>query len=129
MIEPSRYSGTPLAAKLGLKEGHRLVLLAAPADFAATLEPLPPVTMTTALGGAADVIVLFCRARRDLEDKLAAAHAALDPAGGMWIAWPKKASKVATDMTEDVVRSSLHSRSFSTAAAARSAGSRLCCTG
>ncbi len=103
------YSGTPLAQKLGIKEGHRVVLLGAPEGFAATLEPLPPVTVTTSLtslrgSAVADVIVLFCRARRELESKLAAAHGKLDPAGGLWIAWPKKASKLATDMTEDVVR-------------------------
>ncbi len=100
----SGYSGTPLAKKLGIKEGHRVVLLAAPDAFAATLEPLPPVVMTTALGAAADVIVMFCRARRELEHQLTAAHAALQPAGGLWIAWPKKAAKLPTDLTEDVVR-------------------------
>lgn len=102
------YSGTPLAQKLGIKEGHRVVLLAAPEAFASTLEPLPPITMTTALAtalrGSADVILFFCRARRDLERAIAGLHTAIHPAGGLWIAWPKRASKIATDMTEDVVR-------------------------
>ena len=98
------YSGTPLAQKLGIKEGHRVVLLDAPETFAATLEPLPPIALASSLRGSADVILLFCRARRDLETQIARLHAALEPAGGLWICWPKKASKIATDMTEDVVR-------------------------
>lgn len=104
------YSGTPLPQKLGIKEGHHVVLLAAPTGFAATLAPLPPVHLSTALGardssdGDVDVLLFFCRARRELESSIARLHAALAPAGGLWIAWPKKAAKLATDMTEDVVR-------------------------
>jgi hypothetical protein len=98
------YSGTPLAQKLGIKEGHRVVLLGAPDGFAAALEPLPPIALATSLRGPCDVILQFCRARRDLETKIESLHAALEPAGGLWICWPKKASKIATDMTEDVVR-------------------------
>ena len=55
-------------------------------------------------GGKADVIVSFHTARRDFERRLPALRAMMEPAAGLWIAWPKKASKVATDMTEDVVR-------------------------
>jgi hypothetical protein len=100
----SGYSGTPLAQKLGVKEGHRVVLLDAPEGFASTLEPLPPIALATSLRGSADVILFFCRARRDLERAIASLHTAIHPAGGLWIAWPKKASRLATDMTEDVVR-------------------------
>jgi hypothetical protein len=99
------YSGTPLAKKLGIKEGHRVVLLGAPAGFAATLEPLPPVIVATSLRGApADVVVLFVTKRAQLEQKLDAVRAAMAPACGFWVAWPKKAAKVATDMTEQTVR-------------------------
>jgi hypothetical protein len=98
------YSGTPLAHKLGIKAGHRVVLLAAPEQFAATLEPLPPIKLASSLRGSADIVVLFCRARAVLEDRIAAIHDKLTPAGGLWVAWPKKAAKIATDMTEDVVR-------------------------
>src|SRR5438105_2897393 len=100
------YSGTPLAQKLGIKEGHRVVLLGAPAGFATTLEPLPPVVVAKALRGAAsaDVVVLFVTRRAELEQKLAGVRAALDPAGGFWVAWPKKASKVPTDITEQTIR-------------------------
>lgn len=104
------YSGTPLPQKLGIKEGHHVVLLHAPAAFAAALAPLPPVHLSTALSARGssdedvDVLLFFCRARRELESSIARLHAALTPAGGLWIAWPKKSSKLPTDMTEDVVR-------------------------
>ena len=98
------YSGTPLAQKLGIKEGHKVVLLGAPAGFATTLEPLPPVTVATALRGTADVIVLFVTERATLERQLARVRKAMAPAAGFWVAWPKKSAKVPTDMTEQVVR-------------------------
>jgi hypothetical protein len=98
------YSGTPLAQKLGIKDGSNVVLLGAPAGFAATLEPLPAASVGTALRGTADVVVLFVKKRAELEKRLATVVEHLDPAGGFWVAWPKKASKVPTDMTEDVIR-------------------------
>ena len=98
------YSGTPLAQKLGIKEGHRVVLLGAPSGFAKALEPLPPVSIGTKLKGPADVIVLFVTARADLEARLDSIREAMDPAAGFWVAWPKKAAKIATDMTEQIVR-------------------------
>jgi hypothetical protein len=97
------YSGTPLPTKLGIKAGHRVVLLDAPAAFASRLAPLPPVTLATTLGPA-DVIVLFTTERAVFERRFDAIVRALDPTGGFWVAWPKRAAKVATDMTEDVVR-------------------------
>ena len=102
---PSGYSGTPLATKLGIGEGHRLILIDEPHDFRALLAPLPPsLTVATALRGRADVVVVFVTARRGLERRIAAAERAIFPDGGCWISWPKRASGVATDMTEDVVR-------------------------
>ncbi len=97
------YSGTPLPKKLGIKEEHRLALLGAPEEV--DLGELPPgVTTVRRVGGKADVIVSFHTARRDFERRLPALRAMMEPAAGLWIAWPKRASKVATDMTEDVVR-------------------------
>jgi hypothetical protein len=98
------YSGTPLAQKLGIKEGHQLVLLGAPDGFARTLEPLPPVKVATALRGTADVVVLFVTKRAELAKKVPSVMKQLAPAGGFWVAWPKKASKVPTDITEDTIR-------------------------
>ena len=100
------YSGTPLAKKLGIKEGHRLVLVNAPEGFVeGELEPLPDdVTILRSVRKPVDVAVLFVTERADLERRLPSLDEALDPAGGLWVAWPKKASKVATDMTEQTVR-------------------------
>ncbi|HEY7075141.1 MAG TPA: DUF3052 domain-containing protein [Solirubrobacteraceae bacterium] len=97
------YSGTPLPKKLGIKPGHRLLLLAAPEGF--ELGELPEdVTVVRRAQGEADVIVSFHTARADLERRLPRLRALMRPAAGLWIAWPKRASKMATDVTEDVVR-------------------------
>jgi hypothetical protein len=99
------YSGTPLVKKLGIKPESRLALLGAPDDFDATLGELPDgVAVRRQLRGPLDVIVAFYLDRLVFERKLPALRDALQPAGGLWIAWPKRASGVATDMTEDVVR-------------------------
>jgi hypothetical protein len=100
------YSGTPLARKLGIKPEARMALIGAPEGFEATLGELPEgVTVTRRLGGQPrDVIVAFFYQRAMLERRLPALRAALDPAGGLWLAWPKRASGVPTDLTDNVVR-------------------------
>jgi hypothetical protein len=101
------YSGTPLARKLGIKEGHRLGLLDAPDGFLEDLraQELPgDVTVRTTARGPLDVIVAFAAERRPIERRFDTLVRALTKDGGLWIAWPKRASGVATDMTEDVVR-------------------------
>ena len=90
------YSGTPLPKKLGVKPGSRVLVLDAPDGF------LPEVDRVD--GGPADVIVSFHTERAELERRLPALRALMRPAAGLWIAWPKRASGVATDLTEDVVR-------------------------
>jgi hypothetical protein len=97
------YSGTPLPRKLGIKAGHRVLLLGAPEDF--ELGELPEdVRLVRSLRADADVIVSFHVERADFARRLPALRGAMKPACGLWVAWPKKASKVPTDMTEDVVR-------------------------
>jgi hypothetical protein len=97
------YSGTPLAKKLGVKTGATLVVLGAPSEF--VIADLPAgVTAKTRLGAHADVVVFFTKERAALAAKLDALQAAIRPDGAAWIAWAKKASKVPTDLTEDVVR-------------------------
>ena len=88
------YSGTPLPQKLGIKPESSVALVGAPAKF--------PIRA----GGKApfDVIVVFVTVRAKLAPAIAAARAKLAEAGGLWIAWPKKSSGVATDMTEQVIR-------------------------
>ena len=101
------YSGTPLPQKLGIKENHKLAVLGAPAGFSDVLGALPAgVTVVTKLAGKAplDVIVAFVKKRDELAGKLNAIRPRMMPAAGLWIAWPKKSSGVATDMTEDVIR-------------------------
>ena len=93
------YSGTPLPKKLGIKPEHRVMVLGAPDGFA--LEGVQPVRRAQ---GLADVIVSFHTERRELERRLPVLRERMEQAAGLWIAWPKRASKVATDITEDVVR-------------------------
>jgi hypothetical protein len=104
------YSGTPLPKKLGIGERSRVALIAAPEDFGRVLGPVPP-SVEIAEGAKAapgkgpfDVIVMFVRSRAELQRGFAPAAEKLQPAGGLWVAWPKKASGVKTDMTEDVAR-------------------------
>lgn len=97
------YSGTPLPKKLGIKEGASVAVLGAPDGF--VLAPLPDaVTIEDTLGAERDVVVYFTKVRAAFEADFQALKAAIDWAGGLWIAWPKRASKVPTDVTEDVVR-------------------------
>jgi hypothetical protein len=100
------YSGTPLPKKLGIKPGQRIAFLDAPPAFAQALGPLPEgvAQPRTTLRGPLDLVVAFFTERRKLEQRLPRLIAALDPAGALWIAWPKRASRVETDLTEDVVR-------------------------
>jgi hypothetical protein len=94
------YSGTPLAKKLGIKPGHRLLLVGAPDGFA--IPDLPDVTLVKR--GKADVIVSFHTEFADYARRLPKLRACMEPATGLWIAWPKRASKVPTDLSDVVVR-------------------------
>jgi hypothetical protein len=96
------YSGTPLPQKLGIKPAGRVALVDPPKGFALDL----PAEAKLVDGKAkdVDVIVWFVTARAPFAKKPGSVAARLQPAGGLWIAWPKKASGLATDMTENVVR-------------------------
>ena len=101
------YSGTPLPKKLGIKPGHRVALVAAPSNFLDVLGDLPEaVRIVGGLRGTRpfDVIVWFVKKRSDLEKRFGSITKRLDPAGGLWVAWPKQASGVATDLTGNTVR-------------------------
>jgi hypothetical protein len=98
------YSGTPLPKKLGIKPGHRVLLLSAPDGFEEIALPDEDVTVGRQARGKADVIVSFHTERADLARRMPVLRAAMQPAAGLWIAWPKRASKVPTDLTENVVR-------------------------
>lgn len=92
------YSGTPLEKKLGIKPGHRVLLLNAPEGF--TLDA-PVVTRAS---GLADVILSFHTERAQLAKRIPKLRTHMEQNAGLWIAWPKKSSKRPTDITEDVVR-------------------------
>lgn len=104
---PAGYSGTPLGKKLGIKAGHVVALVGAPAGFEGTLAGMGEgaVVRRGMRGkGEMDVIVVFVKRRADLAKRWGALVERLAVDGGLWVAWPKKASGVATDLTGDVVR-------------------------
>ena len=99
------YSGTPLVRKLGFKAGMRAHIAAAPDGFAALIGELPEnVRLLARPAPGLDLVVLFVRSRAELARQLGALHVQLRQDGMLWVAWPKRASKLPTDMTEDVVR-------------------------
>ncbi len=106
MTKTAGYSGTPLPRKLGIKEAARLAIVGeVPAGFDRTLGRLPAgVEVRHQTRGTSDVIVCFVTGRAQLAKRFPGLERALDYGGGFWVAWPKRASGVATDMTEDVVR-------------------------
>src|SRR5262249_45180871 len=99
------YSGTPLAKKLGLKEGCRLFLKAAPATSARLIAPPPPgLTTVSRIDADTDVIHLFATERTALARELHGARERMRADAVIWVSWPKKASGVASDISEDAVR-------------------------
>jgi hypothetical protein len=97
------YSGTPLPRKLGIREDSRVLVIAAPQGF--SLEPLPRGAEVIARArGRLDVAILFATRASVLERRFATLAEAIDAAGRIWVAWPKKASGVPTDMTFDRVQ-------------------------
>ena len=96
------YSGTPLPEKLGIKEGHRVELWAQPEGLELDLPDGARVARSAR--GTADVIVAFFTERERLEAELKRLRNLMEPESGLWIAWPKKAAKTGSDLTEDVVR-------------------------
>lgn len=101
---PAGYSGTPLSQKLGLKPGLRIALRGAPEDYAALVAfDLGTCTVLRRSGGF-DFAHAFVRSRAELDAALRGLDAHLDDRGMIWISWPKKASKIATDLTEDGIR-------------------------
>jgi hypothetical protein len=102
MMVPAGYSGSPLAQKLGIQDGATLALLGEPAG---TVAPLPEgVTVKRQARGTADVAVAFFTDRAALDRRVGSLSKMIFPHGGLWVAWPKLSSGVATTVNEKVVR-------------------------
>lgn len=99
------YAGAPLAKKLGIKAGECVLLIDAPDGFEETLAPLPEgVDIVRTARGTVSRVVLFAFTREDMVRRFDAAVARIGPKGHLWIAWPKKGSSLAADLTQDFVR-------------------------
>jgi hypothetical protein len=105
MAGTAGYSGTPLARKLGIKEGCRVLLLDAPPELAGLLAPLPPgVVFDRKPGATTSMAHLFVVDRLVLEKRLRELRRMLGPDAAVWVSWPKKSARVPTTVTEDVIR-------------------------
>jgi hypothetical protein len=99
------YSGTPLPKKLGIKPGMSMVVLNAPPNLDVLLGELPDrVAPSTRLSGHHDLVLIFVIRQADFAARIADLTTAIAPDGMIWVAWPKRASKIETDMTENVIR-------------------------
>ena len=97
------YSGTPLVTKLGIREGSRLQFVSAPRNFRGLLGALPG-TASVAAEGPLDFAILFVKSRAELAKQFPGLRDRLVSNGMLWVSWPKRASGVATDLTEGIVR-------------------------
>ena len=101
----SGYSGTALAKKLGIKPGCKLFVADPPENYAELVAPLPEgVEFTSRLHADTDVVHVFTTRRTKLVNALRSTLANIKPDGAIWVSWPKKASKMETDITEDTIR-------------------------
>jgi hypothetical protein len=99
------YSGTPLAGKLGIRAGARLFLQAAPPNYRELIAPAPEGVRTVRrIDAHTDLLHLFATRRAELSKALHRARGAMRADAVIWVSWPKKASRVPTDVTEDVIR-------------------------
>ena len=97
------YSGTPLVRKLGIKPNSRVAFVAAPRNLRELLGPLPK-SAVVAKDGSLDFAILFVKSRAELAKDFASLRDRLEPAGMLWVAWPKRTSGVPTDLVEGIVR-------------------------
>jgi hypothetical protein len=99
------YSGTPLPKKLGIAAGHRVAALSAPRDYRGIVAPWPEgVSLIDKADARCDLVHLFVTERSVLAKEAQRLRKLLGPGAVLWISWPKKAAKVATDITEDTIR-------------------------
>jgi hypothetical protein len=99
------YSGTPLAKKLGIAENAKVFLSGAPRDYLGLIAPVPKgAKFVKNIDASTDIVHLFTTERERLSALLRSSLAKIRPDAAIWVSWPKKASKVPTDVTEDTIR-------------------------
>ncbi len=99
------YSGTPLAKKLGIKEQFKVLAVGAPEGYRELLDPLPAsVRFVSKVDRTTNVVHIFSTKKSQLSSALATYRNKLDPQAMVWVSWPKKSTKVPTEITEEVVR-------------------------
>jgi Protein of unknown function (DUF3052) len=99
------YSGTPLPKKLGIKDGFRVCMIAAPTEVNSELNSsLTACEVVRDTKGPLDFVMLFTKSRADLKKQFSPMAKTLAPAGMLWVSWPKKTSGVTTDLNENIVR-------------------------
>jgi hypothetical protein len=104
-MKTAGYSGTPLATKLGIAEGTRVVTLHAPDEYRSWLEPIPgDVRFGSEVSASTDVVHVFADRKARLESVLHRLRRSIRSDAAVWVSWPKKSSKIVTDITEDVIR-------------------------
>jgi hypothetical protein len=104
MSETPGYSGTPLAAKLGIKAGTRTLIAGAPPGWVLPDPPDSATVHTRTGSGPYDVVLLFCPDHATLVRRFVALSGRITTAGALWVAWPKRSSGVPTDLTDNAVR-------------------------
>jgi hypothetical protein len=103
--QPTGYSGTPLARKLGIAEGSRVVVKNAPDNYAQLLRPIPAgAVLEREISQLTDIVHVFSDRKAKLQSELQALRKSIRSNATVWVSWPKKASKVPTDITEDTIR-------------------------
>ena len=105
MSPSAGYSGTPLAKKLGIVEGSRILTVQAPDDYAQMLAPLPTnIVFEGKITSLTDIVHVFSYRKTDLKAALETLRNAIKPSAAVWVSWPKKTSKMPTDITDNVIR-------------------------
>jgi hypothetical protein len=104
IMQTTGYSGTPLAKKLGIKDGFHISLINTPDYYLDLFTDLPPNLYFESDTVGVDFIHLFTKSKAEYESLLPSLKGQIKPNGMIWISWPKKASKIATDITEDIIR-------------------------
>src|SRR4051812_47497668 len=98
------YSGTPLVQKIGIKPGDKFCVINAPKDFDKELAPIPDGAIEAGKGKNINVAIIFATKAAEMTKQMIAMRDRIEQNGMIWVSWPKKASKVPTDITEDVIR-------------------------